>query len=514
MSIITKRPANWINTWISKNYCRHWGLHEGLRELLCNQYDGICDSIKKEKVEPEKMENGTDYLFCDSNNKDIIYGGINYDKEKQTLMIWNNGSLAASNLLLGGTKDIQNSVDIIGRFGEGMKLSALSLIRENSKRNKKDNDTQLNIYTEGKIWRFKIQETVGFKNKDGAEQLCLHWKCENYPKPEYTNKVVCEIIGISEEEWRAEQDNYLWLTHREIGAIQVYEEGKEKINENLVGEVLCDKFFRRKIFVKEVFINYTGKEIDMTSYFGFNVDIDLDRDRNSVKNLSQRNKLISKILSIILNELDYYINEQKAPKFWIDKFPKKLYKLLYKGYNLVYYINENIHTQKACDEIYKIWREKNGNVFPAYYRDEVHIKDILLKYRLPNDFYPYSNSSGWLMDPILKKSKYFKAIEDKFQEELNSKENITPDANHEQALKEIIEKVKKVKTDFTRDKIIFKNFDKAFYELHYNDKGKVVLPSVFLNENIDKKWKCKICGTIFDVYEIKSSQVIDVFNIF
>ena len=87
MSIITKRPANWINTWISKNYCRHWGLHEGLRELLCNQYDGICDSIKKEKVEPEKMENGTDYLFCDSNNKDIIYGGINYDKEKQTLMI-------------------------------------------------------------------------------------------------------------------------------------------------------------------------------------------------------------------------------------------------------------------------------------------------------------------------------------------------------------------------------------------------------------------------------------------
>ena len=157
----------------------------------------------------------------------------------------------------------------------------------------------------------------------------------------------------------------------------------------------------------------------MTSYFGFNVDIDLDRDRNSVKNLSQRNKLISKLLSIILNELDYYINEQKAPKFWIDKFPKKLYKLLYKGYNLVYYINENIHTQKACDEIYKIWREKNGNVFPAYYRDEVHIKDILLKYRLPNDFYPYSNSCNWLMNPILKKSKYFKTIEDKFQEELN-----------------------------------------------------------------------------------------------
>jgi hypothetical protein len=127
-------------------------------------------------------------------------------------MIWNKGKLEIANLLLGGTKDIQNSAEIIGRFGEGIKLSALSLIRENQKRNKKDNETQLNIYTCGKICRFKIDRAIGFRRND-IDRLCLHWCCEDYPNDDFIGKVVCEIIGISENEWREEQDNYLWLTH-------------------------------------------------------------------------------------------------------------------------------------------------------------------------------------------------------------------------------------------------------------------------------------------------------------
>ena len=148
----------------------------------------------------------------------------------------------------------ENSVDIIGRFGEGMKLSALSLIRENKDRNKQDNETQLNIYTCGKIWRFKIQKAEGF-TRNGIEQLCLHWCCEDYPKDEYKDKVICEIIGISENDWKIEQDNYLWLTHRRTGSIVCCDDNKK-----VVGEVLCNEFFLRKIYVKEVFINYTGNE--------------------------------------------------------------------------------------------------------------------------------------------------------------------------------------------------------------------------------------------------------------
>ena len=124
----------------------------------------------------------------------------------------------------------------------------------------------------------------------------------------------------------------------------------------------------------------------MTSYFGFNLDISLDRDRNSVKNLSERNKAISKILSIILNKLDDYKKSFNGMLYWLDIFPEEIYKLLSKGYNLVYYFNANNLTQQACDKIYKIWTKENGNVFPCCY-DEVHILDILRKYRLPNSFF-------------------------------------------------------------------------------------------------------------------------------
>ena len=504
----------WINTWISKNYCRNWKLHEGLRELICNQYDGICDSIHKENVYVEKLENKTDFIFRKDNINGDIYGEIYYDKEEQTLIIWNKGKLETANLLLGGTKDIENSAEIIGRFGEGMKLSALALIRENRERNKLDNETQLNIYTEGKVWRFTIKEAVGFTKRKGEEeeqQLCLHWRSEDYHEDKYNGKVVCEIIGISEDEWKTELDNYLWLTHRETGSIEVFDENDAN---KKIGEVLCDNFFRYKIYVKEVFINHTGTERDMTSYFGFNLDIDLDRDRNAVKNLSQRNKAISKILSVILNKLDDYKKAYDVNKYWLDIFPKEIYDLLNQGYNLVHYFNDYKHTQQACDKIYKIWTKNYGNVFPCYYTDEVHIKDTIRKYKLPDSFYPYSNKANWLTAPVLKKSKYYKSIDDKFKDELNSKENITPDVLHENALKEIVEKVKRVKGDFTRDKIVFKNFDRTFYELHYNDQGKVILPSIFLNENIDKKWKCKVCGKILDANEIKSSQIIEIFNIF
>ena len=56
MSIITKRPDNWINTWISKNYCRHWGLHEGLRELYAINMMEYVILLKKKKLNLKKWK--------------------------------------------------------------------------------------------------------------------------------------------------------------------------------------------------------------------------------------------------------------------------------------------------------------------------------------------------------------------------------------------------------------------------------------------------------------------------
>ena len=59
-----------------------------------------------------------------------IFGQIEYNEVNKILKIWNQGSLETGDLLFGGIKDIINNDEIIGRFGEGMKLAALVFVKE------------------------------------------------------------------------------------------------------------------------------------------------------------------------------------------------------------------------------------------------------------------------------------------------------------------------------------------------------------------------------------------------
>ena len=53
--------------------------------------------------------------------------------------------METGDLLLGGLKDDLNNEEIIGRFGEGMKLAALAFVRKNKR---------FSIITDGKLWSF------------------------------------------------------------------------------------------------------------------------------------------------------------------------------------------------------------------------------------------------------------------------------------------------------------------------------------------------------------------------
>ena len=41
--------SNEKNMWISEKYCKNWGLREGIREFIQNQYDGIITKIESKK---------------------------------------------------------------------------------------------------------------------------------------------------------------------------------------------------------------------------------------------------------------------------------------------------------------------------------------------------------------------------------------------------------------------------------------------------------------------------------
>ena len=120
---INNQQSNWKNTWISMNYCRNWGIWEGIREILQNQLDGIIMNIGKKNIKiipygPTHNNIQFQYKFIHKDNPNDLFGGIEYNEVNKILKIWNKGSLETGDLLLGGIKDTLNNEEIIGRFGE------------------------------------------------------------------------------------------------------------------------------------------------------------------------------------------------------------------------------------------------------------------------------------------------------------------------------------------------------------------------------------------------------------
>ena len=157
----TKNQEDYINTWISMNYCKSWGIWEGIRELLQNQMDGVTSIIGKSNIHVEPYppaRNGVNYQFGffhkDNIDKRDPFGEILYNEVNNTLTIWNKGKLETGDLLLGGTKD------------EGMKLAALAFVRKNKR---------FSIITNGKIWTFILKTDDNFI-KNGQPKLCLQCK--------------------------------------------------------------------------------------------------------------------------------------------------------------------------------------------------------------------------------------------------------------------------------------------------------------------------------------------------
>ena len=113
------------------------GLKEGIRELIQNQYDEVISRIgSKKSLSVEKTGeiftiNGKKRkLNFDFKYENKIYGKIEYDKTNKILSISNEGEIFLSDFLLGSMKSQQENLDLIGHFGEGMKLEILAFCRK------------------------------------------------------------------------------------------------------------------------------------------------------------------------------------------------------------------------------------------------------------------------------------------------------------------------------------------------------------------------------------------------
>lgn len=199
------------NMWISETYYKDWGIKEGIREFVQNQYDSIITECKsKENLQIEKSgdkyninkkEKQLNFQFTyknDKKNEIKIIGRIEYDKNNKILSISNNCEICFADFLFGGQKDKQNNRNLIGQFGEGMKLATLALCRINK---------NVTIISSNRKYNFSLKEDPNFK-KEFKDIKCLHCSFETINNNDKKGQVQILINNITETEWSNEIDNY------------------------------------------------------------------------------------------------------------------------------------------------------------------------------------------------------------------------------------------------------------------------------------------------------------------
>lgn len=491
-----------INTWISVNYCKNWGLREGMREILQNQKDSIIDLIGKENFTTEAL-NDYEFDFLKKGTEEI-YGRIRYDKSREILSIENNGKLETFNLLLGGTT--RNNKDknsgIIGCFGEGLKIAALAFIRENK---------QFSIINNNQVWRFCIKEDKNFI-RNGLPEKCLCWRWEEYDKPENKNKVIVQIRNITYDEWCKQIDNYLWLVKKVKNLALINTPN---------GDIILNTSFKDKLFSNEVFVMNSNEKIE----FGYNIPLTLDRDRNSVPNIEECRNKIKNVISDILNNYKNYQQKLDDMNFnevnLFDEFPEKILDLL--DSNCCYFLNEfyykiNSSGANLLWEVNKNKRKKNDerfntddkNLIPQpYHGDSSSIRNFIREKHLSDDFYEHYSVS-YELERCLKYSRDYESYRDRF-EKLIKAEVETPFGNKEveNTIKSIIEQIKILKSDFNGKNIVFKSFPNE--ETYYSISKEYFFSSILFSK--PEKMKKFVTGKTLDMIGIKIFDLLEKFNI-
>ena len=546
-----KKYEKYENLWISKYYCNKepnkWGIWEGLREILQNQFDGIKKKIgkkKKIKVIPknEYLYNGIKYQFefdfmSNEPNDKTLYGSIKYDRSNKRLIVQNLGTLKRTDLLLGGIGEKANTTDeeIIGRHGEGMKIGALGFVRSDKKENKIGKNFR--IYTNGEMWHFILVEDKGFpkENKINKYIKCLKVGIEQDNDVSHKGKVTVEISPIDlENEWIKYLERILWLIKWQkdeklnLGIIKAIDEGGKEF-----GEIFLSEKYRNRIYVKDIFVQeFTDKDnTSVKCFFGFNTDLDLDRDRNAIKDLDKRNILFSKILSNILKRREDIMKEITNSFTYnlFNDYLKHIVYLIEHDYIMIRHIIDPGNLgQKEKDDIWDYLEEfkykepeygkikKKQMIYTSYVGS---LNYFLNQKQLPKEFYPYHEIGCWLTWHVLVGcsnckccSSYYKGYEAIYNDKVK-KAQIVPTPNElKETLDKITERLKNCKSDYKREYIKFKKYDFQFDNTNANidprDKivdfdNKIIYFSESLKNSINnidtKNWLFKM---IINTYHI------------
>ncbi len=208
---------------IKSTYLPSWGAYEGIRELVQNAKDA-------------EREHGAEMV--------VVHSGT-------TLVITNDGvTLAREALLLGETSKADRA-DMIGHFGEGLKLGVLALVRAGH---------TVTIQTGAEAWTPAFEQALGFDSK-----VLVFTVTEAKTT---RNRVRIEVGNISAEDWKTMKGCFRFLSTRK----------KDEAVETSAGVLLMAPRMKGRVYVKGIFV----QKMDDLRYGYDLTNAPTDRDRKLI----------------------------------------------------------------------------------------------------------------------------------------------------------------------------------------------------------------------------------------
>jgi hypothetical protein len=219
-----------IQLTIKTSYLPGWSSWEGLRELVQNGKDSETE----------------------------FKAPLTVDWYNDTVRIENEGcTLPLKALLLGHTTKADDT-RTIGKFGEGLKLGVLALVRAGH---------EVKIRTGDEVWTPSLEDSELFGEK------VLTFDVQGGRKP--SNRVRVEICGINKATWLSLKQRFIFLSR--VKGDQV---------ETSAGTLLLGPDYAGKIFVKGIYVGH-----DVNLQFGYDfTDGEIDRDRKMVDSYDKQSR--------------------------------------------------------------------------------------------------------------------------------------------------------------------------------------------------------------------------------
>ncbi|OWF51344.1 uncharacterized protein LOC110449313 isoform X2 [Mizuhopecten yessoensis] len=273
---------------LTAKYASSWGTWEGIRELVQNWHDGIYGSISQRGI---SLISEYEIVFCEegSSNRfkaclvisdtkeEILLGRLIYNQLESKLTLINSFTQLHKKILLLGYSGKSSSKEIIGQFGEGLKVGALALVR---------NGHLVTMETCKDQWKFDLKYNEEFGEKvltvvvteritsEGLDRIGEQKNGNVQPSDTCTT-----ITGV--DDWKTYLARFLFLQ-------PPVESVKTQLGSLLLDESLAGQMYVKGLWVSDLSQEDLAAGVDFTS-------LQLDRDRNAVPKPSEIDHMMSGI---------------------------------------------------------------------------------------------------------------------------------------------------------------------------------------------------------------------------